>query len=340
MLVMRAIVQSGYGSPEAVLELKHLDVPAIADDEVLVEVRATSVHPDVWHAVRGVPHVMRLMGAGLRRPKHPVPGIDLAGEVHAVGADVSGIEPGDEVFGEIVRGIQWRNGGSFAEYAAVPYDLLAAKPGNISFEEAAAVPTPGIIALQNLRFEGGLTSGQRVLVNGAGGGVGVYAVQLAKVYGADVTGVDSADKLDMVRSLGADRVIDYAAEDFTRTGDRYDLILDVPGNHSFAECRRALTRDGSYVLIAHDGFGSTAGRWLGSLPHGLALVARSPFVGQLPSPTASRPDKRESMAILASLLEAGEIAPVIDSMYPLADVAAAIGHLERGDAKGRIVITM
>src|SRR5215211_6454938 len=245
---MKAIVQVKYGPPADVLQLGDVDEPAIKDDEVLVRVHAASVHPDVWHVVRGLPYVLRLTGAGPLRPKKRIPGTDMAGRVEAVGMQVTRFGPGDEVFGESVRGYQWQNGGAYAEYASVPEEALAPKPANVTFEQAASVPTSGLIALHNLPNEGLLQAGQSVLINGAGGGVGTLAVQIAKAYGASVTGVDSAGKLEMVRSLGADRVIDYAREDFTRSAERYDLIFDIPGNRPFAECRRALAPEGKYVL--------------------------------------------------------------------------------------------
>src|SRR5918999_2456505 len=202
---MKAIVHHEYGSPDDVLELEDIEKPVVKDDEVLVRVHAASVHPDVWHVVKGLPYVLRLMGAGLLKPKNSVPGTDEAGYVEAVGKDVTLFRPGDEVFGESVRGHQWHNGGAYAEYASVPEDQLALKPANLTFEQAAAVPTSGIITLQGLREYGQVQPGQKVLVNGAGGGVGTIAVQLAKSYGAAVTGVDSTGKLDLLRSLGADR---------------------------------------------------------------------------------------------------------------------------------------
>jgi NADPH:quinone reductase-like Zn-dependent oxidoreductase len=305
-----------------------------------VRVHAASVHPDVWHVVRGLPYVLRLMGAGLLRPKKRIPGTDVAGRVESVGKDVARFRPGDEVFGETIKGYQWTNGGAYAEYVSVPEDQLAPKPANITFEEAAAVPTSGLITLQNLPNEGRLHPGQSVLVNGAGGGVGALAVQIAKAYGARVTGVDSARKLEMVRSLGADRLIDYTKEDFTQSGERYDLIFDIPGNHPFSACRRVLTPHGKYVLIGHDRFGQGAGRWLGSLPRVLKLVVLSPFVSQLPTPNFSMPNKKDSMALLRELLEAGKLTPVIDRTYPLGEVPEAIRYLEEGRARGKVVITL
>jgi NADPH:quinone reductase-like Zn-dependent oxidoreductase len=290
--------------------------------------------------VRGLPYVLRLMGAGLRKPKVRVPGTDVAGHVERVGKNVTHFQAGDEVFGETIKGYQWTNGGAYAEYVSVPEGALALKPANMTFEQAAAVPTSGLIALQNLPNEGRLQPGQRVLVNGAGGGVGALAVQITKAYGAEVTGVDSTEKLEMVRSLGADHVIDYTVEDFTQRGERYDLIFDIPGNHPFADCRRVLTPYGKYVLIGHDRFGQGAGRWFGSLPRALKLVALSPFVSQIPTPNFSRADKRYQMAVLKELLEAGKLTPVIDRTYPLSEVPEAIRYLEEGHARGKVVIAV
>ncbi len=247
---MKAIVQERYGSPD-VLELREIELPTLGDDEVLVRVRATSVHPDVWHALRGIPYVLRVMGSGSRRPKNPVPGTDLAGFVESVGRDVTRFQPGDEVFGQSVGANLWGNGGTFAEYAAVPATKLEPKPADLTFEQAAAVLTSGQIAVQGIRDEGWVQPGQKVLINGAGGGVGTTAVQLAKACGADVTAVDSLTKLDMLRSIGADRVIDYTQEDFTRSGERYDLVLDIAGNHPWSDLKRSLTPEGTYVLIGH-----------------------------------------------------------------------------------------
>jgi len=333
---MKAIVADRYGPPD-LLRMRDLVPPDVADDEVLVRVHAASVHPDVWHTVRGRPHVLRLMGNGVRRPKHRVPGIDMAGRVESVGRAVTRFQAGDEVFGETIRGIQWRNGGAFAEYVSVPEDVLARKPARLSFEQAAAVPTAGLILLANLRGDARLLPGQNVLVNGAGGGVGTVAVQLGKAHRARVTGVDAADKLELVRSLGADRVLD-AREDFTRTGDLYDLIVDVPGNHPFPAIRRALTPNGKWVLIGHDGFGGR--RWPGSLLQLVGLIARTPFSSALPALSFSTPSKQEGMKTLADLIEAGLLTPVVARTFPLEEVADAIRYLESGRAAGRIVVTV
>jgi NADPH:quinone reductase-like Zn-dependent oxidoreductase len=337
---MKAIVQDKYGLPEDVLELKDIDEPVVKDDEVLARVHAASVHPDIWHLVRGLPYVLRIMGAGLLRPKNRVPGTDVAGHVEAVGKSVTLFQPGDEVFGESVRGHQWHNGGAYAEYVSVAEDQTALKPANITFVQAAAVPTSGLIALQGLHEYGQVQQGQKVLINGAGGGVGTIAVQLAKSYGAEVTGVDSTRKMEMVRSLGADHVLDYTQEAFTQSRQRYDLIIDIAGNHSFSECRRVLTPKGTYVLIGHDHFGKLGDRFLGGLHRGLKLIVMSPFVSQLPDLSFSMPSKKDSMTHLKELLEAGMITPVIDRTYPLSEVPEAIRYLEEGYARGKVVVTV
>ena len=338
-LTMKAIVQDRYGPPDDVLHLREIDRPVAGDDEVLVRVRATCVHPDVWHVVTGRPYVLRLMGAGVFRPTNPVPGTDVAGPVESVGKDVTRFRPGDEVFGETHLGLQWRNGGAFAEYVSVPQDALALKPDGVTFEQAAAVPTSGFIALHNLQGGGQIQPGQHVLINGAGGGVGSIAVQVARAYGARVTGVDCAEKMEMVRSLGADRVVDYTEEDFTQGGERYDFILDVASNLSLSACRRVLTPKGVYVLIGHDHYGRATGRVFGSLPRFLALAVLSPFVRQLPPLDFSIPSKSDVMAVLRDLLEAGKLTPVIDRTYPLEEVPEAMRYLAGGRACGKIIVT-
>jgi len=335
---MKAIVQDRYGSPDD-LELREIDRPAIGDDEVLVRVHATSVHPDVWHMIRGEPYALRLMGAGLRRPKHRVPGSDVAGTIESVGTNVTRFRPGDEVFGATFTGNLWCNGGTYAEYVAVGADCLESKPAAITFEQAAAVPISGSIALQGLREEGRIRYGQKVLINGAGGGVGTFAVQIAKAYGAHVTGIDSAGKLNTIGSIGADRVADYMKEDFTRTGEYYDLILDIAGNHPWSECKRALTPDGTYVLSGADHFGREGRRWFGSLGRFLKLAVMSPFVRQLPGLRGAR-DPGDRPVVLKELVEAGKLTPVVDRTFPLSDVSEAIRYLETGQARGRIVIAV
>lgn len=336
---MKAIVQDRYGSPDDVLELREIDKPAVKDDEVLVRVHAASVHPDVWHVLRGQPYVLRIMGAGLLKPKNSVPGTDVAGRVESVGRSVTRFQPGDEVFGEIVKGHQWHNGGAYAEYVSVREGALALKPANLTFEQAAAVPTSGFIAIQGIRDQGHVQPGQRVLINGAGGGVGTFAVQLAKAFGADVTGVDSTGKLDMVRSIGADQVIDYTQEDFTQSGERYDLILDVPGNHSFSDVRRALTPEGTYVLIGHDLFGDSGRRWIGGIGQFLRQLVLSPFVSQRMAPRDSK-EIKDPLGFLKELIKTGKISPVVDRTFPLSEVPEAIRYLEEGHAQGKVVITV
>jgi NADPH:quinone reductase-like Zn-dependent oxidoreductase len=335
---MKAIVQNRYGSAD-VLELREIDRPSVKDDQVLVRVRATSVHADVWHVVTGTPYVLRIMGAGLRKPKNLVPGTDLAGHVESVGSKVTRFRPGDEVFGQSLVANLWRHGGAFAEYAAVPEARFELKPAGLTFEQAAAVPTSGSLAVQGVRDEGRVQGGQTVLINGAGGAVGSFAVQLAKAYGARVTGVDASGKLDMLRSIGADLVVDYTQEDFTRRGERYDVILDIAGNHPWPDVKRALTPEGTYVLIGHDHFGSSGHRWFGSLGRFAKLIVMSPFVSQL-HPFRGAKDPGDRLVVLKELIEAGTITPVIDRTFPLAEVPEAIRYLESGQPRGKVVITV
>ena len=335
---MKAIVQNRYGSAD-VLELRELDEPVAGDDQLLVRVRAASVHADVWHVMRGVPYVLRIMGAGVRRPKNLVPGTDLAGRVESVGRKITRFQPGDEVFGQSLVANLWRHGGAFAEYAAVPEARFERKPAGLTFEQAAVVPTSGSLAVQGVRDEGRIQPGQTVLINGAGGAVGSFAVQLAKAYGANVTGVDAAAKLDMLRSIGADRVVDYSREDFTRRGERYDVILDIAGNHPWPEVRRALPPEGTYVLIGHDQYGATGHRWFGSLGRFAKLMLMSPFVRQL-HPFRGAKDPGDRLVVLKELIEAGKVTPVIDRTFPLSEVPEAIRYLESGKAVGKVVITL
>ena len=336
---MRAIVQERYGPIDA-LELREVDRPAIRDDEVLVRVRAASVHADVWHTVVGQPYVLRVMGAGLRRPKQTIPGIDLAGTVEEVGPAVTRFSAGDDVYGEIVTSNQWRNGGAFAEFATARERLLQPKPERLSFVEAAGVPTSSMIALRALREEGALHAGQRVLVNGAGGGVGIFAVQIAKATGAHVTAVDDATKLELLRSIGADVAIDYRERDFTRGDQRYDLILDVASTRSFDECRRVLSADGKYVMIGHDHFGATGHRWFGSLGTFAKLLLRTPFTPQLPRPAFTSKDPEPPLAVISRMIDEGSITPVIDRTFPLEQVREALQYLMTGTPRGKIILTI
>jgi NADPH:quinone reductase-like Zn-dependent oxidoreductase len=323
---VKAIAQDTYGSTD-VLELRDIDKPEIANDEVLVRVRAAGVDRGVWHLMTGLAYPIRLAGYGLRRPKNPVRGRELAGRVEAVGKDVTRFRPGDEVMGI--------GEGSFAEYAPAREDKLAAKPANLTFEQAAAVPISASTALQALRDHGHVQSGQKVLVIGASGGVGTYAVQLAKAFGAEVTGVCSTAKVDVVRSIGADHVIDYTREDFSDGRHHYDLILDIGGNSSLSRLRRALTPRGTLVLVGGEG----GGRWLGGLDRQLRALLLSRFVGQKLRWFISKEDYQHLM-LLRELIEAGKITPVIDRTYPLVDAPQAIRYLEQGQAIGKIVITV
>jgi NADPH:quinone reductase-like Zn-dependent oxidoreductase len=290
--------------------------------------------------VRGVPRILRIMGGGLLRPKRRVPGTDLAGIVEAVGPGVTRFRTGDEVFGKTVGANSWRNGGAYADYASVREDRLEPKPGNLSFEQAAASPDSGTIAIQGIRDEGRLRAGQRVLINGAGGGVGTFGVQIAKALGAgEVTAVDVVGKHEMLRAIGADHVIDPLVEDFTLSGKRYDVILDIPGNHPFSRIRRALTPEGTYVLIGHDAYGRDGRRWIGSMGRFLKLLVLSPFVTQLPGLRAAV-DPGDRLLVLKELLEGGRVTPVVDRTFPLAEVPSAIGYLEGGLVRGKIVITI
>jgi NADPH:quinone reductase-like Zn-dependent oxidoreductase len=325
---MKSIVQDRYGAaPEDVLRLAEIDKPVAGPGEVLVRVRAASVDRGTWHVMSGLPYPIRLAGFGLRRPKGPNPGRSLAGTVEAVGAAVTGFKPGDEVYG--IRG------GSFAEYASVSTGKLALKPANLSFEEAAAVPISGPTALQAVRDRARIQPGQRVLITGASGGVGTFAVQLAKAYGAEVTGVSSAAKVDAVRALGADHVIDYTREDFADGRHRYDVILDIGGNRRLSDLRRALTPRGRLVIVG----GETDGRLLGGADRQMRASLLSPFVSQrLGTFVAS--ENAADLVALRELIESGKVAPAIDRTYPLGEVAAAIRHLIDGKARGKLVITV
>jgi NADPH:quinone reductase-like Zn-dependent oxidoreductase len=323
---MKAIVQEAYGSAD-VLELRDVDKPKIADDEVLVRVHAAGVDRGVWHVMTGVPYPIRLAGYGLRAPKNPVPGMDMAGIVEAVGADVTRFQPGDEVFGI--------GKGAFAEYARASENKLAPKPANLTFEQAAVVAISGLTALQGLRDKGRVEPGQNVLIIGASGGVGTYAVQLAKAFGAKVTGVCSTTKKDMVRSLGADHVIDYTRDDFADGTQRYDLIIDIGGNSSLSRLRRALAPNGTLVITGGEG----GGRWLGGNDRQIRALLLSRFVSQKLTTFVSK-ENHEDMLVLKDLIEAGKITPVIDRTYPLGEVPEAIRYVEQGKARGKVVITV
>src|SRR3712207_2167322 len=323
---MKAIVRDTYGSPD-VLELRDIDMPKIADEEVLVRVHAAGVGRDVWHVMTGLPYPIRLAGYGFRAPKNPVIGSDMAGVVEAVGKNVTRFKPGDEVFGI--------GKGSYAEYVCAREDKLAPKPANITFEQAAVVAISGSTALQALRDHGKVRPGQKVLVIGASGGVGTYAVQIAKAFGANVTGVCSTTKVEMVRSIGVDHVIDYTREDFAEGDRRYDLILDIGGNSTLSRLRRALAPEGTLVITGGEG----GGRWLGGTDRQLRAMMLSPFVGQKLG-TFINKENHEDMLILKELIESGKVTPVIDRTYPLSEVPEAIRYLQEGRARGKVVISV
>ena len=328
---MKAVVQETYGAPHELLELREVGEPVVADDGVLVRVHATSVNPADWHMLRGDPRIARLQ-MGLRNPKFSVMGTDIAGTVEAVGRNAGTFKTGDEVFGNsFARGF-----GAFAERVAVPEDVLVEKPSNLSFEEAAAVPLAGMTAVQGLRDHGKVEPGRRVLIVGASGGVGTNAVQLAKVLGAEVTGVCSATKVEMVRSLGADHVVDYTREDFLNGGQRYDVVFQLAGTSSPSELRHVLTPKGTLVGSS----GESEGHWIGPLGRMLKAAALSPLVSQRLVNFTMKPD-RGDLCFLKERLEAGDLKPVIDRTYDsLAQVPQAIRYLEQGHARGKIVITV
>ena len=335
---MKAVIQDNYGAFEEVLSVRDVEVPAPQRGEVLVRVKAASVHADVWHVITGRPYAMRLFGSGLSRPKKLIPGTDLSGVVEALGPEVTRFGLGDEVFGESHGGMQWSNGGAFAEYAAVPETALAHKPPLVTFEMAACVPSSGYIALMNLG-EAQLKAGQRILINGAGGGVGSLAVQIAKAQGAHVTAVDCAEKLNLLRELGADETIDYEQQDFTRGEQKYDVILDVASNLTLNNCKLALTPEGKYIRIGHEHYGRRGGPWLGSLPQFFGFVFLAPFTKQFPDLNFHIPAKDELMKELARLLGSGQLTPRVDRIYPLEQAAAALRYLEQGQAHGKILLS-
>ena len=321
---MKAIVYTSYGSPD-VLRCDEVAMPAAGAEEVLIRVRATSVNPIDWHFMRGEPYLMRL-ATGLRRPKYGVMGFDVAGVVEAVGAKVTRFKPGDEVFGA--------GRGTFAEYAVAPQSSLAIMPPNVSFDEAGGVTVGAMTALQSLRDAGRLQRGQKVLINGAGGGVGTFAVQIVRHLGGDVTGVCSTQNVDLVRSLGADQVIDYTKDDFTRRAERYDLILDNVGNHPFSTLRRVLTPKGTYVAV-----GAQTGKWIEPVPQMLAGMLVSVFASQRFAPFLTRGTEKD-YEILGDLLATGAIKTAIGRRYTLSEAAEAVRYVESGHARGKAVLCL
>jgi NADPH:quinone reductase-like Zn-dependent oxidoreductase len=326
---MKAIVQDRYGDVE-VLDLRDIDQPVPTDDRVLVRVHAAGLHRGDWHVMTGLPYLIRVVvpTLGLRGPKSPVLGMDVAGHVEAVGASVTRFQPGDAVFG-------WCDG-AFAEYACAPEDQLAAKPANLSFEQAAVVPISGFAALQGLRDEGQIQEGQTVLVIGAAGGVGSFAVQLAKAFGAKVTGVASTAQVELVGTIGADDVIDYTRQDVTDGTRQWDLVLDCAGRRTLSQLRRALTPTGTLVIVGGEG----GGRWLGGFDRNLRAVALSRFTSQRLRMLSSTP-RQEDLEVLRELIEAGKVTPVIGRSYPLAEVPEAIRQMVEGrGGGGKVVITV
>ena len=321
---MKAVVQVKYGSPEA-LELKEIDKPVIKDTQVLVRVHAAGVNPLDWHFVRGQPYIARL-ALGLPRPKNGVRGVDVAGHIEAVGKNVRQYQAGDEVFGAC--------DGAFAEYAPAGEDMVVPKPANLTFDQAAAVPVAAVTALQALRDVGKLQSGQKVLINGAAGGVGTFAVQIAKALGAEVTAVCSTRNVEQARSLGADHVIDYTGEDFTRSGRRYDVILDVAGSKSWSQCRRVLNPHATLVIV-----GGKGSRLMGPLGH-IAKVRLAALRGPQKAVFFVANFNGPDLSILRELLESGKLRPVVEKRYDLGEVADALLYMGAGHAQGKIVITL
>lgn len=322
---MKAAVYTQYGPPD-VVQITDVEKPSPTDNEVLIKVRAASVNPYDWHFMRGTPYPLRL-AAGLRKPKHRRPGVDVAGQIEAVGRNVTQFKPGDAVFG-MCRG-------AFAEYACASESKLFAKPENVTFAQAASVPIAAFTALQGLRDKGNIQPGQKVLINGASGGVGTFAVQIAKSFGANVTSVCSTRNLEMVRSIGADQVIDYTKEDFSAGTQRYDVILDCIGNHSLSACRRILNPKGIYVQA-----GGPTGRWMiGFLFRLVQALALSRFVSQKFVIVGAKSSK-EDLTILHDLMKSGKMTPVIDKHYALREVPEAIRYVETGHARGKVLITL
>ena len=328
---MKALVLGSYGSPDH-LDLTAVDTPVPAADEVLVRVRATSVNPYDWHHMRGEPRVARMMPGtlGLRAPKLRILGGDMAGQVEAVGEDVTEFRPGDDVFALLEQG-------GFAEYVSVPERLLARKPGNLSYEQAAAVPMAATTALLGLRDVARIEPGQKVLVNGASGGVGTFAVQIARALGARADAVCSLPNADLARSIGADDVIDYTSQDFTRSGRRYDVLLDIAGSRPVFACRRVLAPRGTLVLI-----GGPAGRWLQPAGHMFSALAMAPLVSQriAMADTVSCTAKKQILMTLTTLIEDGKVTPVISRRYPFHDIREAVRYQEQGHAAGKVVVTI
>jgi NADPH:quinone reductase-like Zn-dependent oxidoreductase len=323
---MKAIVYTKYGPPD-VLQLKEVEKPALKDNEVLVKVHAASLNAYDWHLLKADPFLVRLMGGGLLKPKNKILGADMAGQVEAVGKNVTQFKPGDDVFGDIAR----CGCGGFAEYVCASENLLALKPAGMTFEQAAAVPMAALTALQGLRDKGHIQPGQKVLINGASGGVGTFALQIAKSFGAEVTAVCSTGNLDMARSIGADHVIDYRKEDFTKSGQHYDLILAANGYHPISDYKRALSPKGIYVMTG------------GSMAQMFQAILLGPWISMTGKKkmggATARPNQKD-LVFMKELFEAGKVKPVIDRVYPLREVPEALRYLDEGHARGKVVITL
>ena len=337
---MKAAVYRRYGPPADVVQIEDVEKPVPKDNEVLIEVRAASVNPLDGALMKGRPYIGRIV-TGLRKPKITRLGVDVAGQVEAVGRNVTQFKPGDEVFGSCIRDPQdsgvkvWDCQGAFAEYVCAPESTLAMKPDSVTFEQAASAPVPAFTALQGLRDKGHIQPGQKVLINGAGGGVGTFAVQIAKWFGAEVTGVCSTGSVDMVRSLGADQVIDYTREDFTKRGQRYHLFFDCVGNHSLSACTGVLNPKGIYIMV-----GDRSGRGIsGVLARLMIALVLSWFVSQKLVTFLARPNK-EDLTIMRDLMATGKVTPVIDKRYKLSEAPEAIQYLGKGHARGKVVITL
>ena len=324
---MNAIVQDRYGGAEDCLRLAHIAKPQLGNDQVMIRVHAAGIDRGVWHLMTGLPYPLRFAGFGVRTPKQHVRGGDVAGRIESVGPNVTTLRAGDEVFGFA--------DGTFAEYALARPDKLAPKPTNLSFEQAAAVPVSALTALQALRDRARVRPGQQVLIIGASGGVGTFAVQIAKAFGAEVTGVCSTSKVELVRSIGADHVIDYTRQDIPANGDRYDVIVDIGGNRPLTQLRRALTPRGTLVITG----GENGGRWLGGTDRQLRAMAWSPFLRQKLG-TFVCSENSADLGLLTGLIESGQVTPVVDRAYPLAEVPAAIRYLKDGQARGKVVISI
>jgi NADPH:quinone reductase-like Zn-dependent oxidoreductase len=335
---MKAILQNRYGRPDD-LAYAEAPMPALAEGQVLVRVRAASMHADVWHMVMGRPYLLRLFGAGLLKPKNPIPGTDMAGIVEKVGGKATRFKVGDAVFGETMILNEWNNGGAFAEYVAVSEAVLALKPERLSFEEAASVPTSGIIALRSLTHEGGLRAGagQRVLINGAGGALGSFAVQIAKAYGAEVTAVDVEEKADFLKALGADQVISARQLDVSGIDGRFDIIQDIYSNLDLKLWRSKLARDGKFVYIGHDHYGKDVSALWGVVPHAIGLMLGALFDKRLPKPSFST-QRGPLLGTLADMLGQGKIRPHIGAVFPLSEARTALERLVGGQVCGKIVL--